>query len=93
MAESVSQRWVTINLAEGLHMRPADAFVSLAKQFEADIQLIKDAESVDGKSILAIITLAAAQGEKLLIRGEGSDAETAVDQLAELVQRDFDLVG
>lgn len=90
--QDVFETRVTIKLPEGLHLRPADAFVSLAKTFEAKIELSKDAEFVDGKSILSIITLAAAEGEQLLIRAQGDDASGAIEVLAALVERNFDLV-
>ena len=90
-ADKNSEKLVTIGLAEGLHLRPADAFVSLAKQFESGIALSKDAESVDGKSILQIITLAAGPGESLLIRASGPDSEEAVEALSALVERNFDI--
>ncbi len=70
-------------------MRPADAFVSLARTFESQIALSKDAEAADGKSILSIITLAAAKGDQLLIRARGADASQAIDALAELVEQNF----
>ena len=47
-------------------------------------------ESVDGKSILSILTLGATQGVQLIIRAEGADADVAVQQLSQLVESGFD---
>lgn len=81
---------VTVTGAQGLHARPAHAFVTLAKQFASDIEVEKDGERVDGKSILSILTLVAVQGTRLTIRAAGSDAPQAVAALAQLFERGFD---
>ena len=47
MSESSSRQAVTIGTPDGLHLRPADAFVKLAKQFQSAIRLAKDGEAVD----------------------------------------------
>ena len=74
---------------QGLHARPAHMFVKLATKFESAIELIKDSERVDGKSILAILTLAAGEGSTLNIEATGRDAEQALDALVELVAQNF----
>jgi phosphotransferase system HPr (HPr) family protein len=90
MAEGVVFRTVVVNNVQGLHARPADLFVKLASQYESNIEVIKDGERVDGKSILAILTLAAVQGTQLRIEATGPDAEAALDALADLVLRGFE---
>lgn len=90
MAETTAYRTVVIANPQGLHARPADLFVKVASQYESNIEVIKDDERVDGKSILAILTLAAVQGTQLRIEATGRDAEAALDALAELVLRNFE---
>lgn len=90
MAETSAFRTVVIGNPQGLHARPADLFVKLASRYEANIEVIKDNERVDGKSILAILTLAAVQGTQLRIEATGPDAEAALDALAQLVLRNFE---
>ncbi|MGD9720464.1 MAG: HPr family phosphocarrier protein [Pirellulales bacterium] len=90
MAEGAGYRLVIVHNPQGLHARPADLFVKLASRYQATIEVIKDSERVDGKSILAILTLAAVQGTQLRIEATGPDAEAALDALAELVTRDFE---
>ena len=75
---------------QGLHARPADMFVKIAKQYQAEITVAKDGEVVDGKSILNILTLAAAEGSQLEIVATGSDAEPALSALCELVDQGFE---
>ena len=65
-------------------------FVRVANKQRANIWVEKDGLRVNGKSILGLMTLAAAQGTKLLISGVGDDAERAVRELALLIQRRFD---
>jgi phosphocarrier protein len=81
---------VVVTNPQGLHARPADLFVKLASRYESTIEVIKDGERVDGKSILAILTLAAVQGTHLRIEATGPDADDALQALAELVVRNFE---
>jgi phosphotransferase system HPr (HPr) family protein len=90
MADDTVNRTVVVTNPQGLHARPADVFVKLASRYQAKIEVIKDGERVDGKSILAILTLAAVEGTQLAIEATGPDAEAALDALSELVLRDFD---
>jgi len=83
----VHRREVTVQNEQGLHLRPADLFVKCAREFSADIELIRDTLRVDGKSILDIATLGAAQGSTLIIEAQGEDAAQAIHALADLVER------
>lgn len=88
MGRYAVQSVVIVN-PQGFHLRPAHAFVQLASQFASQIRLTKDAETIDGKSILSILTLGAGQGTTLRLEAEGDDAERAVEALAELVAQGF----
>ena len=90
MSQRVASRSVVVLNSQGLHARPADMLVKLASEFDADIEIVKNGEHVNGKSILSVITLAAEQGTQLSITANGSDAEDAVAALAELFGRAFD---
>lgn len=78
-----------VNNPQGFHLRPAHAFVELASKFASSVSITKDGETVDGKSILSILTLAAMQGSELSLSARGEDAEEALDALAELVENGF----
>ena len=81
---------VTITNPQGLHARPADLFVKTATRFESTtINVEKDGERVDGKSILGILTLAAEQGSQLVIEATGQDAHEALSALVELIEAGF----
>ncbi len=78
---------VEIKNADGLHMRPAMQFVDVANQFECDITVSNNENSVDGKSIMQMSMLAATCGTRLKIKAEGADAQQAIDALSELVEK------
>lgn len=73
----------------GLHARAAARFVHLAAKFESRVRVSRGSRTVDGKSIMGILLLAAAHGSTIGILAEGPDAETAVVALAELVESGF----
>jgi phosphocarrier protein len=73
----------------GLHLRAAAAFVKAAEAFQSDVSLIRDGVAANGKSIIAIVTLAAAKGTTVSIVAEGPDAEEAVSALEALVADGF----
>ena len=59
-------------------------------QFASEIRVEKDGEEVDGKSIMGLMMLAAGHGSILTLTTEGTDAEEALNALADLVQRNFE---
>lgn len=73
----------------GLHLRAAAAFVKVAERFKSDVSLERDGTRANGKSIIALVTLAASLGTKVKIVAEGPDAEDAVEALAKLVEDRF----
>ncbi len=74
----------------GIHARPAALFVKTANQFVADIYVEKDGETVNGKSIMGLMMLAAGPGSRLRVKAEGDDAARALGELEGLVERKFD---
>ena len=73
----------------GLHARAAARFVHMANTFESRITVAKDGTRVDGKSMLGLLTLAAARGSKLVFAADGVDAEQALAALAGLIAERF----
>jgi len=65
-------------------------FVQLANKFDSKITVKKAEDAVtDAKSILGVLTLAAGYGSEILIRVEGEDAQTALDEIEKLVENKF----
>ena len=83
------ERTLRIKNKLGLHARAAVKFVNTANRFMADVLVVKDGSSIDGKSILGILTLAATQGSDIVIRLEGPDEAAAAQALAELIDNRF----
>jgi phosphocarrier protein HPr len=74
----------------GIHARPAALFVKTANRFACDILVEKDGETVNGKSIMGLMMLAAGPGSKLRIHVEGKDAPAAMLEIESLLKRKFD---
>ena len=89
MNDKASTRQVKVSNPQGLHARPAHALVNLASRFQSEIDVIRDHERADGKSILSILTLAAEQGTELIIEARGDDAKDALDALEHLFLEGF----
>jgi phosphocarrier protein HPr len=84
----VAERKTAIGPEEGLLARPAAEFVTKAKQFTAEIKVIKDEREANAKSSMKIMTLGAKKGDEVIIRAKGDDAEEAVEALVELISKD-----
>jgi phosphocarrier protein HPr len=85
----VQEATVTIVNRLGLHARAAAKFVNLAKTFASTIELRKDGESADGKSIMSVMLLAAAVGTQIVLRVSGDDEQSACTALQELINDRF----
>ena len=73
----------------GLHARAAAKFVTLASSFESDIQLAKNSQQVNGKSIMGVMMLAASKDTELELTADGSDETTAIIKISELIADRF----
>ncbi|MBM4265228.1 MAG: HPr family phosphocarrier protein [Deltaproteobacteria bacterium] len=73
----------------GLHARAAAQLVQLAASFQAEVTICKDGQSVNGKSIMGIMTLAAGQGSVIDLEADGPDAEAMLDAIGALIAAKF----
>ncbi len=80
---------VTICNEKGLHARVSAAFVKCANQFDAEIEVTKDGQTVGGTSIMGLMMLAASQGSSILIEANGSERDAALKALIELIEAKF----
>jgi phosphocarrier protein HPr len=85
----VIEREATIVNSLGMHARPAAQVVRLTSTFKSHIELERDGQMVNGKSIMGVMTLAAECGAVLRLRAEGEDAEAAVTALQALIANGF----
>ena len=82
---------VTIINKLGLHARAAAKFVGLAGRYPCTVRIGREPEClVDGKSIMAVMMLAAGKGTSLHLSSEGEQAEQALDALVALIDNKFD---
>ena len=86
----MTSRQVRVVNQLGLHARAAARFVSLAGTFASQIRVTRGARTVDGKSILGLLLLAAARGSELILAADGSDEAVALEALEALVARGFE---
>jgi phosphocarrier protein HPr len=88
-AQSIARQERKIRNRAGMHARAAVKFVQLASHFQSDIRVVRGGTSVNGKSIMGLLTLVAALGFSIVIEAEGPDAQAAVEALADLVDNGF----
>ncbi len=80
---------VSIINKKGLHARASAAFVKTGEQFDAEISVTKDEQTVNGGSIMGLLMLGAGPGSTILIETEGPEAEEALEALTALVEAGF----
>lgn len=89
MAEPLTQQATLVNEL-GMHLRAAGRFVQLAARYSAAISITYNGMTVDGKSIMGILSLAVACGQTISIQADGEDAKAALTALSELVAAGFE---
>ena len=86
----MATRTVDIVNERGLHARASAKFVKLASGFDAEVTVARDGTSVDARSIMGLMMLAAGIGSTIDIEAEGPEADAALEALVELVSNRFD---
>ena len=84
------ERTVEVVNERGLHARASAKFVKTASNFDAEVRVSKDGQTVDARSIMGLMMLAAGPGSHIEITAEGLEAEAAVAALCDLVAARFD---
>ena len=82
---------LTVINRPGMHARPAANLARTATKFKCDIMIEKDGETVNAKSIMGLMMLAAGPGTKLTVHATGADASAALGELDALAKRKFDV--
>jgi phosphocarrier protein len=85
----MTSRSVTVVNQLGLHARAAARFVNLATRYKSHVRVARDTRTMDGKSIMGILLLAAARGTAITISADGPDEVEAVAALTHLVETGF----
>jgi phosphocarrier protein len=85
-----AHRTVEVVNKRGLHARASAKFVKLASEFDAEVRVSRDGQTVDARSIMGLMMLGAGPGALLELTAEGDQAEAALDALCELVSARFE---
>ncbi len=86
--QEITEEFVIVNTL-GLHARPAASFVQTVLKFESDVHIQMNGHKVNAKSIMGLLTLAAAQGSKVTVTCRGEDAADAMDAVRNLIESGF----
>ena len=84
------EKEITIVNKAGMHTRPASTIVKIAAKYKSEFFLSKDGFEVNGKSIIGVMTLAAEQGSKLMLKFDGKDEEQFAKEMVDFFERGFD---
>jgi phosphocarrier protein len=84
------ERNVEIVNNAGLHTRPAATIVKIASKYESEFMIYKDGVRINGKSIIGVMTLAAAKGATLKLAFDGADEEKMAEEIVDYFARGFD---
>ncbi|MCF7874297.1 MAG: HPr family phosphocarrier protein [Candidatus Omnitrophica bacterium] len=82
------EKQVLIKRKHGLHARPATLFVQLANKFDSSVKVKAGKETIDAKSIIAILSLGLNKDAKITIIAEGEDAKEALGELANFIEEE-----
>ena len=86
----MQKKSITIINKLGLHARAASKLVTTASAFESKILIGKDEKLIDGKSIMAVLMLAATKDTEIELIADGNDEEDALIAICDLINRRFD---
>ena len=84
----VSEKMMVVNKL-GLHLRAAAELVKIANKFKSHVMIRHGVQNVNAKSLMGLMTLAAAKGTELEIEAEGEDAKEAIAALRQLLAQKF----
>jgi len=83
------ERAVQVVNEAGIHARPAAEIVKTAAKFKAEVTIARDDLEVNARSIMGVMMLAAECGSTVQLKGEGEDAEAAIDAIAAVIANGF----
>lgn len=90
----MSERTATIASSVGLHARPAAIFAEVAGELDLEVTIAMEGEpadeAMDAASILTLMSLGAAHGDRVVLRAEGAGADEALDRLVQVLETDHD---
>lgn len=86
----MAEKIVIVKNRAGIHARPAALIAQTANRFTSEVFIEKDSMTINAKSIMGVITMAACYQTQLLVKAEGDDAQEAVEALSNLFETKFE---
>ncbi|MBB5224670.1 MAG: HPr family phosphocarrier protein [Treponema sp.] len=86
----MTEKFLTVLNRAGIHARPAALIAQTANKFSSEITIEKDSASVNAKSIMGVITMAAGYNTQLILRADGEDEKQAVEAISQLFESKFE---
>jgi phosphocarrier protein len=86
----MTEKTLTVKNRAGIHARPAALIAQTANKFASEISIEKDSTTVNAKSIMGVITMAAGYNTVLILRADGPDEKQAVQSIVDLFESKFD---
>ena len=85
----MTEKILTVSNRAGIHARPAALIAQTANKYESEITLEKDSATVNAKSIMGVITMAAGYNTQLTLKAEGADEKEAARIIAKLIDEKY----
>lgn len=86
----MTEKLLVVRNRAGIHARPASLIAQTANKFASEINFEKDSATINAKSIMGVLTMAAGYNTTLTVRASGSDEEDAVNALYQLFESKFE---
>ena len=86
----MTEKFLKVLNRAGIHARPAALIAQTANKFSSEITIEKDSASVNAKSIMGVITMAAGYNTQLILRADGEDEKQAVEAISQLFESKFE---
>ncbi len=86
----MTEKLLVVRNRAGIHARPASLIAQTANKFASEINFEKDSATINAKSIMGVLTMAAGYNTTLTVRASGSDEEEAVNALYQLFESKFE---
>lgn len=77
---------IVVKNETGLHARPAASLVQFVKNFEGDVEIIKDGKTANAKSIFNVMALGISKGTEITVRVSGENEQENLDKLIEFIE-------
>ena len=74
---------------QGLHARPVTKLVQTASRYRAEVQVEREGQVANAKSVMGVLLLCCPKGSRVTVRASGADAEAAVAAIGELIRGKF----